>query len=153
MPWWGWIIFGLALLGAELMVGTFYLFFLGLAALVVGLISVFGFGGPLWLEALLFLVFSTVLVLAVRRPMLGRLKIQDDKRDIDDLSGEVAVAIETLAPGALGRVEMRGTGWSGRNVGAEIIAVGERCRVERADGLTLWVRREASWGADRPAAR
>jgi membrane protein implicated in regulation of membrane protease activity len=152
MGWGGWIIVGLALLGAELMVGTFYLFFLGLAALVVGLISVFGFGGPLWLEALLFLVFSSVLVLAVRRPMLGRLKIQDDKRDIDNLAGEIAVAIEALAPGAIGRVEMRGTGWSGRNVGADVIEAGQRCRVERTDGLMLWVRREATWGADRPTA-
>lgn len=148
MSWWGWIIFGLALLGAELMVGTFYLFFLGLAALVVGLVVAFGImpvdGGMQWLEWILFLIFSSVLVLALRRPMLGKFKVHDDKRDLDSLTGEAIVVQEPMAPGELGRVEMRGTVWSAKNVGPALLAVGQRCRVERSEGLTLWVRGEAS---------
>lgn len=147
MPWWVWIIFGLALLGAELMVGTFYLFFLGLAALVVGLIVVFGLvpgDGLLWLESLLFLVFSTILVLALRRPMMGKFKLHDDKRDLDSITGEAIVVGELIAPGAIGRVEMRGTQWSAKNVGSVPLAVGQRCRIERTEGLTLWVRGESA---------
>lgn len=146
MYWWGWIIFGLALLGAELMVGTFYMFFLGLAALVVGLVVAFGLvpQEAAWLEWILFLVFSTVLVLALRRPMLGKFKVQDDKRDLDSLTGEATVVQEPMAPGALGRVEMRGSVWSAKNVGSSLLEVGQRCRVERTEGLTLWVRGEVS---------
>lgn len=144
MPWWGWIIFGLALLGAELMVGTFYLFFLGLAALVVGLVAVFGLGGPLWLEGLLFLVFSTVLVLALRRPMMGKFRLHDDKRDLDRITGEAIVVQEPIPPGGIGRVEMRGTQWSAKNVGPALLSVGQRCRIERTEGLTLWVRGETA---------
>ena len=48
MPWWGWMIVGAILLGAELMVidAQFYLVFLGLAAMAVGLADLTGVGGP-----------------------------------------------------------------------------------------------------------
>ena len=42
MPWWGWVVVGAALLGAEIVVPTdFYLVFLGLSALAVGLVGLF----------------------------------------------------------------------------------------------------------------
>jgi len=142
MEWWGWIIFGLVLLGAELLVGTFYLLFVGLAALVVALISGLGLVESPALQALLFLFFASVLVLVLRRPLLGRVRIQDDKRDLDSLVGEIAIAQDPLLPGAVGRVEMRGTGWSAKNVGPDLVTPGQRCRVERTDGLMLLVRGE-----------
>jgi membrane protein implicated in regulation of membrane protease activity len=142
-PLWGWwILFGLVLLGAELLVGTFYLFFLGLAALVVALVSGLGLVDSLALQALLFLFFSSVLVLVLRRPLLGRFRIHDDKRDLDNLVGETAIIQETLLPGAIGRVEMRGTGWTAKNIGPDLMTPGQRCRVERTDGLMLLVRGE-----------
>lgn len=140
MPWWAWILLGLILLGLELMVGTFYLLFLGLAAVVVGLIGVFGFDGPLWLEWLLFTGLSVGLVLMLRRPLLGKFRIQSELRDIDSLTGEAAVASEPIAPGDLGKVEMRGTSWNARNVGETPLAAGQRCRVEEVQGLLLSVR-------------
>ena len=43
MPWWGWVVVGAALLGAEIVVPTdFYLVFLGLSALAVGLVGAAG---------------------------------------------------------------------------------------------------------------
>jgi membrane protein implicated in regulation of membrane protease activity len=140
MPWWAWILLGLILLGLELMVGTFYLLFLGLAAIVVGLIAVFGFEGPLWLEWLLFTALSVGLVLLLRRPLLGKFQIRSETRDVDSLVGETAVASEPIAPDDLGKVEMRGTSWNARNVGEEPLAAGQRCRVEEVHGLVLSVR-------------
>ena len=60
----------------------------------------------------------------------------------DTLVGEIAVAREPIEPGAMGRGELRGSVFSLRNADAAPLAVGERCRVERVDGLTLEVRRE-----------
>lgn len=140
MPWWAWILAGVILLVLELTVGTFYLFFLGMAAIVVGLLVLFGLGGPLWLEALLFVILSTVLVLLLRRPMVGKFKLQGGSRDIDNIAGEMAVAAEPIPPGGLGKIHMRGTSWNAKNVGEEPLAVGQHCRVEAVHGLVLSVR-------------
>jgi membrane protein implicated in regulation of membrane protease activity len=45
MPWWGWIIVGALLMGAELFVidAQFYLVFLGVSAIAVGVIALVWF--------------------------------------------------------------------------------------------------------------
>jgi membrane protein implicated in regulation of membrane protease activity len=139
MPWWAWILFGLILLGLELALGSFYLVFLGIAAIIVGLVAMFNAGGPLWLEWMLFIVFSAGLVLLLRKPMLGKFRIQNDTRDIDSLVGLAAVAVDGIAPGGIGKVEMRGTVWTAHNQGTAALIPGQRCRVARVEGLSLWV--------------
>jgi hypothetical protein len=141
MPWWwAWIVLGLVLLGLELTLGTFYLLFLGLAAIVVGLLIVFGADGPAWLEWLLFILLSGGLMLLFRRPLLGKFTMKSDPRDIDKLVGQTAVVTEGMAPGGIGKVEMRGSSWTAQNAGTEILGLGQRCVVERVQGLMLWVR-------------
>jgi SPFH domain/Band 7 family protein len=51
-----------------------------------------------------------------------------------------AVASGTIAPGALGLVELDGKQWTARNLSASEIPRGFRCVVERQDGETLLVR-------------
>lgn len=140
MPWWAWILSGLGLLGLELLLGSFYLLFLGLAAIVVGLLVMFGASGPLWLEWALFIVFSSGLVFLLRKPLLGSFKIRSEPGDADTLVGQVAVATEAIPPAGIGRVEMRGTVWTAHNNSAETLIPGQRCIVERIQGLSLWVR-------------
>lgn len=140
MPWWAWILAGVVLLLLELTVGTFYLFFLGMAAIVVGLFAMFGLGGPIWLEWLLFMILSTGLVLLMRRPLVSKFKLPGESGDIDNLVGELAVASQAIPPGELGKVQMRGTGWNAKNVGDLPLAAGQRCRVEAVHGLVLSVR-------------
>lgn len=140
MPWWAWILSGLVLLGLELLLGTFYMLFLGLAAIIVGLIAMFGASGPVWLEWLLFIVFSSGLVLLLRKPLLGKFVIRNEINDTDTLVGQVAVASEAILPGGIGKVEMRGSVWTAHNNGAVALLPGQRCVVERIQGLSLWVR-------------
>lgn len=140
MPWWAWILSGLVLLGLELLLGTFYMLFLGLAAIIVGLIAMFGATGPLWLEWLLFIVFSSGLVLLLRKPLLGKFTIRNEIGDADTLVGQVAVATEAIPPAGIGRVEMRGTVWTAHNNGSTPILPGQRCTVEKVHGLSLWIR-------------
>lgn len=143
MPWWAWILSGLVLLGLELVLGSFYLLFLGIAAIIVGLLAMFGASGPLWLEWLLFIAFSAGLVLLLRKPLLGKFNIQSDSRDVDTLVGVVAVAVDGIPPGGIGKAEMRGTVWTAHNAGTVALVPGQRCRVQRVEGLSLWVVPEA----------
>ena len=55
-----------------------------------------------------------------RSPLLRWLKLDKPGRDVDSLVGEIAVPLEDIAPGAVGRAELRGT--SGRRATATAIA-------------------------------
>ena len=62
--------------------------------------------------------------------------------NIDTLVGELAVPRERILPGQVGRVDLRGSGWSARNDAAISIETGQRCRVTAVDGLTVYVQPE-----------
>jgi membrane protein implicated in regulation of membrane protease activity len=47
--------------------------------------------------------------------------------------------LDDVGPGCVGKGELRGTTWSVRTSGAQTLRRGERVRVTRVDGLTLWV--------------
>lgn len=143
MPWWGWIVVGGVLLAAELFVlpTDFFLVFLGSAALAVGLIGFVGLELPHWGQWATFAVLAVVSLVFFRGWLHARFS-QVTRAD-DTLVGEIAVAREALAPGANGRIELRGATWACRNAGDASLAPGDRARVERVEGLTLHVRREA----------
>ena len=143
MPWWGWIVVGAALLGAETIVDAqFYLVFFGAAALVTGSLTAGGLAGPVWAQWLIFGVLCAAGAATFRQRLYGMIR-----RSYGEVSqgtvGELAVAREPIAPGARGRVELRGTVWEGRNTGSSPLAPGESARVERVEGLVLDLRREA----------
>ena len=143
MPWWGWIVVGAALLGAELFVvpTDFYLVFLGVAAILVGGVAWLGLGLSASAQWALFGVLAVVLLVFFRRRFKARLTGAAPPRVDDTLVGERGVAQIAMAAGASGRVELRGTTWSARNVGDAALDSGANVVVERVDGLTLCVRR------------
>ncbi len=142
MTWWIWIIFGLLLLAAEVVVpGGIIMLFFGAAALIVGLLVALGLGGPIWLQWALFSVVSVVSLLALRGPILRRMSSSPEQGDsIDSLVGKTAVVAERIAPGALGKAELRGTSWTAKNVSEQPLKAGQTCIVEQVDGLQLNIR-------------
>jgi membrane protein implicated in regulation of membrane protease activity len=143
MTWWIWIVIGLGLMALEAASpgGLFALFF-GLSAILVGVLTGLGLAGSLAVQWILFPVLALVALAALRGPLKGRLNLKGPTRLVDQLADQVAVALEDLPAGGGGKIELRGSSWSARNGGAAVIAKGARCRVERVDGLTLWVRPE-----------
>jgi len=150
MVWWLWVLLGLGLLTFEVLTpGGFFAVFFGLAALLVGALTGLHVSGPPWLQWLLFSGLSVSFVLVLRRPLLARVKTSSRALPpIDSLLGEVATLLEDLPPGAVGRAELRGSGWTVRSVEPKLLAKGVRCRVERVEGFTLWIRPETlqEWG-------
>jgi len=143
MPWWGWILVGTMLLAGELFVveADFYLVFLGVAALAVGLLDLAAGGGPLWVEWLGFAVLAVVTTVFFRGRAYRWLRPAGEPVG-NAVAGESVVVREALAPGARGQVELRGAVWSARNVGAAPLAAGARARVSKVEGLVLEVRAE-----------
>jgi inner membrane protein len=143
VEWWLWFLLGLLLLAIELFTpGGFFLLFFGVAALGVGVLSATVIPSLLWVQILLCIGFSVAGIVLFRRALVARFGrgFAGAGREIDSLVGESATALDDLPAGALGRVELRGTPWSARNGGWVRIARGQRCTVERIEGLTLWVR-------------
>ena len=141
MTWWLWILLGLGLLFLEMATpGSFVAFFFGLAALVVGLLVALQWAGPDWLHWLLFPGLALVMLGLLRGPLHARINLKGSGKAVDSLVGEGGVILEAVPAGGVGKVEVRGSSWSAR--GAEALAKGQRCRVDRVDGLTLWVRPE-----------
>jgi membrane protein implicated in regulation of membrane protease activity len=140
MLWWHWAVLGLLLAVLELASpGGFFILFFGAGALLVGLLTFLGVGGPLWMQWLLFSVLSVASLLLFRDPLLRRMRAAEHTGPVDALTSDVATATEDIPPGAIGRAELRGSAWSARNVGATPLLRGQRCAVRRVDGLMLHI--------------
>ena len=143
MMWWYWLLLGLVLVALEMAAsGGFYIIFFGVSAIVVALLDVAGLAGPGWLQWLLFSVLAVLSLVLFRNPIMRRLHLGPGATDIDSLSGEHGTVLEAMEPTAPGRVEVRGTTWSARNVGTSTLPRGARCTVVRTDRLTLLVKAE-----------
>src|SRR5215208_4932972 len=116
MEWWHWLVLGLILVALEMAAsGGFYVIFFGIAALAIGGLRLFDAAGPAWLQFLLFSIVSVASLLLFRSPFMRWMKLDQPGADVDSLVGEVATPLEDIAPGAVGRAELRGTVWTARN--------------------------------------
>ena len=141
MAWWYWLLAGIALLGWELFTpGGFYVMFFGVGALVVGLLVAVDAGGPAWVQWLVFSAVSIASLLLFRGSVLARFDTGKPAVPMDTLEGELAIPMEDLAPGAVGKAELRGTSWTAQNADDRTLTRGQRCRVVRVEGLTLFIR-------------
>jgi len=134
---WNWLILGLALMALELLAPGVFMFWFGLAALLVGLLSFVT--NPSWqLQILLFAAFAAAAV-----PLWRRVARQNSgessnpflNKRADALVGRVFTLDKPIIDGA-GTVRIDDTIW--RVAGPDAPA-GSRVKVVRADGASLTV--------------
>jgi len=115
---WSWVILGLALLGLEILAPGIFFLWLGVAALVIGAISliVWGLGAELWVwqvQVLGFLILSIVLAYA-GRSWLSRNEVESDEPLLNDrvaqLVGQTATLEQPITNG-VGHVRLGDTLW------------------------------------------
>jgi len=140
MTWWGWMILGAVLFGAELFAidAQFYLVFLGLSAILVGTMDYFNIATTESIQWAVFAALSLVSMFTFRKGLYE--KIRGGAPGFHaSIEGE-DIKIETdLAPGQDTRAEFRGTQWTIINVGSATIESDSRARVIKTDGLELHV--------------
>jgi membrane protein implicated in regulation of membrane protease activity len=149
MAWWLWILIGLSLFVVEVFVPTdFFMFFIGLAAIAAGIGASTGLLPSLWVQSVSFAVVAVAAVVFLRKPLTRRLSATaGDTHGAGELVGDSVVLTEDLALGGVGKAELRGTAWSVRTLHEDILTTGSRCRVDRVEGLVLWVSPEPRPGA------
>ena len=139
MDWWLWLAGGLALVVAELATPSgFFIIFFGIGALAVGVLARFGVVTNLPLQVLTFTALSVLSLVLLRGRLQSAMQVPPRPR-VDSLVGDLAIVQESLSPGVVGRVEVRGASWSARNTSNVTLDPGQRARVAAVDGLTLAV--------------
>jgi membrane protein implicated in regulation of membrane protease activity len=143
---WAWIILGLVLIGLELLAPAIFFVWLGLAAIVTGVVD--GLVGLSWqASTLLFAVLSVASVLlgrVVSRPLVRNEDPVTLNRRGEALIGRV-FTLETPLAGGEGRIRVDDSSW--RVTGADRPA-GTAVRIVRVEGATLVV--EAADGSPAP---
>jgi inner membrane protein len=138
MSWWVWVLVGIALLVVEMLTpgGLFALFF-GIGALCVAILA--ALDAPATVQWLAFSAVSVVLLATLRHSLQERLA-RSSAAPIDAIVGEEVVLLGDVPAGGEGKAELRGVPWSARAAAGDPLRKGQRCRVERVEGLTLWLR-------------
>jgi membrane protein implicated in regulation of membrane protease activity len=134
---WFWLSLGLILGVAEMVAPGFFLMWLGLAALTVGVLDYFL---PITFayQVAMFAILSVLAVFAGKK-FLQQNPIESDDPKLNDrgarLTGEVVTVVEAISNGH-GRVKVGDSVWSARGTNA---SEGSQVRVTGADGAVLLV--------------
>ncbi len=139
MTWWQWTLIGFFFLTLEFFSSTMHSAFFAAGAFFVALLVALNADIPLWLQLLIFTAFSLITLFFIRPYVVRKLRLSETKV-VDSMIGEQATALEDMPMSAFGKAEMRGSTWSARNVGETALSRGQRCTVERIEGLMLHVR-------------
>lgn len=136
---WNWVVLGLVLLILEIFVPGVFLLWIGMAALIVGALSLALWDAAFWawqLQVVLFLVLSLACALAGKK-ITGRRGDRSDQPLLNrrgaQLVGRTATLTEPIVNGR-GRVKIGDTTW--RVAGPDLPA-GTRVRVSGASDLDL----------------
>jgi membrane protein implicated in regulation of membrane protease activity len=135
---WNWLIFGVILMALELLAPGVFLFWLGLAALLVGLLS-FAFHPSWQLQILMFAVFAACAVPLWRRVARSHTAASQSNpflnKRADGLVGRVFTLEKPIIDGS-GTIRIDDTIW--RVAGPDAPA-GSRVRIVQANGADLTV--------------
>ncbi len=141
MPWWAWLLLSFALLACEMLApGGLYLLFAGIAAGIVGLLSLRDLAGPAWSQWLLFALLAALSLTVLRRRLAPALLAG---RLGDQLVGELVEITTPIEPKGFGKASFRGSTWKVRNAGPRALEVGTHCHIDAVHGITLTVARAA----------
>ena len=140
MSWWGWIIAGAILLGAELTFvnAQFYLVFIGSAAILVGLVTMITAAAS-WAQWALFAVLAIVSMVTFRSRIYRRFHGDSPNVNTGPAGGVLTLHVP-LAAGESCQAEYGGTFWTVRNDSDTPMASGTRARITSVHDLTLLVR-------------
>jgi membrane protein implicated in regulation of membrane protease activity len=138
---WSWWIVAFVLLAAELIAPGVFLIWIGLAALVIGAVSLLLWDTAFWawqLQLVLFAALSVVFALLGRK-YFGRNRAASDEPFLNQreasLVGRTATLQEPIVEGR-GRIRLDDTWWP---VNGEDLPAGTRVRIASARGRTLTI--------------
>ena len=137
---WNWVVLGLLLLGAEILAPGFFLIWIGIAAVIVGAVSLALWDAAFWTwqaQVLVFLALALISAFA-GRALMKRGDVSDEpllNRRGAQMIGEMTTLREAIVNGR-GRVKIGDTTWS---VSGPDLDAGTKVRVTGAADMKLTV--------------
>lgn len=108
-----------------------------LITLVVSFFSV-----PFWIQLLVFVVSSALLLISTRPLVKRKLMSKTIKTNSDSLIGQIGIVTSPINnKEGVGLVKIAGQIWSARSIDGSDIPEGENVLVERIDGVKLMVKK------------
>ena len=109
----------------------------GVAALLTAWLQ-----GPIWLQAVWFLVVSAVTLLLTRPLAKKYINAEKEATNADRAIGRTGIVTETVDNiAASGAVKLDGQVWTARSANGEVIAIGERVEALEIRGVKLIVKK------------
>ena len=107
-----------------------------LLALIISLV-----GGPLWLQVLVFLVTSIVLLVFTRPIAAKYFNKNRTKTNVESVAGKQAIVTETIDNlKGMGRIVTDGMEWTARSEDASVIEEGAVVTIEKIEGVKAIVK-------------
>lgn len=134
-----WFIIGFVLFMLEFLVPGFILFFFGIAAWIVAILTFF-IDISLDIQLLIFLGSALITVALFRKYLKERLGMYRETPKIleDEFIGKTAIAETEIAPGRNGKVDFKGTSWDASS--ADTIAPGQQVQIIETRSILLIVK-------------
>jgi inner membrane protein len=136
---WNWMVLGFVLLTLEILTPGVFMLWIGLAALVVGALSLMLWNAGFWIwevQVVVFLALALISAFTGKKIMGGRRDDSDQpllNRRGDQLIGRTATLTEPIADGR-GRVKIGDTMW---RVSGPDLPAGTKVRVKAATDMDL----------------
>jgi inner membrane protein len=140
---WNWMALGLVLLALEILVPGIFLLWIGIAAIIVGVLTLMIGDAAMWswqLQIVLFLILSLVSAYIGKKVMAKGDGVSDEpflNQRAEQLVGRTATLAEPIADGR-GRIKLGDTQW---RVSGPDLPVGTKVKVVSTDGSELSVER------------
>lgn len=137
-----WLVLGLFLAAAEAATGDLFLLMLGSGAVATaGVVAVTDF--PIWIDGIIFAVFSILLVLVVRPALRKRFSgAPPTATNVAALMGKRALVLDEVSAHA-GQVKLDGSVWTARPFDEQqVYEPGTSVTVMHIDGATAVVWKE-----------
>ncbi len=100
-------------------------------------------GGPVWLQIVLFIGISTVLLLAMRPLAKKKLALGQEKTNVDSMIGRTEKVLTTVDNNeGTGMIRIADVEWRAVSLDGSVIPEGTLVKIERLEGTKLFVRRE-----------
>lgn len=134
---WFWLIVGLIMLGAELVTGAFVMVFFGLAGLATAALAAVG-EDRAWVLVSFYAFSSLTTMLIFRKHLLrhrgGKVRQPDE--------GNSLILTARLPAKGEGVIQYQGSPWTAINLENEDLEVGSWVKIDRTEGIRLFVRKE-----------
>ena len=97
-------------------------------------------GGPLWLQILVFLVASIVLLIFTRPVAAKYFNKNRTKTNVDSIAGRQAIVTETIDNlKGVGQIVTNGMEWTARSLDDSVIEEGAVVTIEKIEGVKVFV--------------